>query len=90
LKTGRSIKAGSQESEILLQRNQLIEMSAKPKRYRGEAEFFTNVSMNFDAAHTYVVALQDMLDDKKVMSLAGRNIIMVNQNAYRLLKLVTS
>ena len=87
-KINKSLEA--KNNEILIQRNQLIEMSAKAETAtEARLNFFTNVSHEFRTPLTLMLSpLQDMLNDKKMMTLAGRNITMVNQNAYRLLKLV--
>ncbi|MGZ3814034.1 MAG: hybrid sensor histidine kinase/response regulator transcription factor [Mucilaginibacter sp.] len=87
-KITKSLEA--KNNEILSQRNQLIEISAKAEAAtEARLNFFTNVSHEFRTPLTLMLSpLQDMLSDKKIMALAGRNITMVNQNAYRLLKLV--
>ena len=87
-KINKSLEA--KNNEILLQRNQLIKISAKAEAAtEARLNFFTNVSHEFRTPLTLMLSpLQDMLNDKKTMALAGRNITMVNQNAYRLLKLV--
>ncbi|WP_428331070.1 substrate-binding domain-containing protein [Mucilaginibacter sp.] len=80
----------TKNDEILLQRNQLIEMSAKAEvATEARLNFFTNVSHEFRTPLTLMLSpLQDMINNDKVMGTAGRNINMVHQNAYRLLKLV--
>jgi len=87
-KINKSLEA--KNNEILLQRNQLVEMSAKAEAAtEARLNFFTNVSHEFRTPLTLMLSpLQDMLNDKKIMALAGRGITMVNKNAYRLLKLV--
>lgn len=87
-KINKSLEAKNEE--ILSQRNQLMEMSAKAEAAtEARLNFFTNVSHEFRTPLTLMLSpLQDMLADKKAMALAGRSITMVNQNAYRLLKLV--
>ncbi|WP_295675794.1 substrate-binding domain-containing protein [uncultured Mucilaginibacter sp.] len=76
--------------EILSQRNQLIEMSAKAEAAtEARLNFFTNVSHEFRTPLTLMLSpLQDLLGNDKIVSLAGRNVKMIQQNAYRLLKLV--
>ncbi|GAC1313493.1 MAG: substrate-binding domain-containing protein [Mucilaginibacter sp.] len=77
-------------NEILLQRNKLMEMSAKAEAAtEARLNFFTNVSHEFRTPLTLMLSpLQDMLGNDKIVSLAGRNVKMIHQNAYRLLKLV--
>ena len=80
----------TKNNEILSQRNQLIEMSAKAEAAtEARLNFFTNVSHEFRTPLTLILApLQEMLGNEKVSSLAGKNLRLVQQNAYRLLKLV--
>jgi signal transduction histidine kinase/AraC-like DNA-binding protein/DNA-binding LacI/PurR family transcriptional regulator len=80
----------AKNKEIISQRNQLIEMSAKAETAtEARLNFFTNVSHEFRTPLTLMLApLQDMLNHEKVSSLAGKNLRLVQQNAYRLLKLV--
>ncbi len=87
-KINKSLEA--KNSEILDQRNQLIEMSAKAETAtEARLNFFTNVSHEFRTPLTLMLSpLQDMLGNEKLMSLADRNIKMIHQNANRLLKLV--
>ncbi|MGN6640292.1 MAG: substrate-binding domain-containing protein [Mucilaginibacter sp.] len=87
-KINKSLEA--KNNEIVSQRNQLIEMSAKAEAAtEARLNFFTNVSHEFRTPLTLMLApLQDMLNQEKVFSLAGKNLRLVQQNAYRLLKLV--
>jgi signal transduction histidine kinase/AraC-like DNA-binding protein/CheY-like chemotaxis protein len=77
-------------AEILEQRNQLIEMSARAqKATESRLNFFTNVSHEFRTPLTLMLLpLQDMLNNEKLMAVSGSNIKIINQNANRLLKLV--
>ena len=77
-------------SEIVSQRNQLIEMSNKAESAtEARLNFFTNVSHEFRTPLTLMLSpLEDMLKNDKVASIAGRDIRMIQQNAFRLLKLV--
>lgn len=77
-------------NEILSQRNQLIEMSAKAEvATEARLNFFTNVSHEFRTPLTLMLSpLQDLLNNDKLAATAGKNIKMISQNAHRLLKLV--
>ncbi len=87
-KINKSLEA--KNNEILSQRNQLIEMSAKAEAAtEARLNFFTNVSHEFRTPLTLILApLQDMMNNEKVSALAGKNLRLVQQNSYRLLKLV--
>jgi signal transduction histidine kinase/AraC-like DNA-binding protein len=77
-------------NEILLQRNKLMEMSAKAEAAtEARLNFFTNVSHEFRTPLTLMLSpLQEMLNNEKMVSIAGKNVKLIHQNAYRLLKLV--
>jgi signal transduction histidine kinase/AraC-like DNA-binding protein/CheY-like chemotaxis protein/ABC-type xylose transport system substrate-binding protein len=87
-KINKSLEA--KNNEILLQRNQLIEMSAKAEAAaEARLNFFTNVSHEFRTPLTLMLSpLQDMLANEKLTAIAGRSVKMIHQNANRLLKLV--
>jgi len=87
-KINKSLEA--KNNEILLQRNQLIEMSDKAEAAtEARLNFFTNVSHEFRTPLTLMLSpLQDMMKNEKISSIAGRDMKMIHQNAYRLLKLV--
>jgi signal transduction histidine kinase/CheY-like chemotaxis protein/ABC-type xylose transport system substrate-binding protein len=87
-KINRSLEI--KNNEILEQRNQLMEMSAKAETAtEARLNFFTNVSHEFRTPLTLMLSpLDDMLNNEKLASLAGRNLKLVQQNALRLLKLV--
>jgi len=87
-KINKSLEA--KNNEILSQRNQLMEMSARADAANeARLNFFTNVSHEFRTPLTLMISpLQDMLNNEKLVSSAGRNIRLIQQNAYRLLKLV--
>ncbi|MGN6181523.1 MAG: substrate-binding domain-containing protein [Mucilaginibacter sp.] len=76
--------------EILLQRNRLIEMSAKAEAAsEARLNFFTNVSHEFRTPLTLMLApLQDLITSDNISDVATRNFKMIQQNAFRLLKLV--
>jgi signal transduction histidine kinase/DNA-binding response OmpR family regulator/ABC-type xylose transport system substrate-binding protein len=87
-KINKSLEA--KNNEILLQRNQLLEMSAKAEvAAEARLNFFTNVSHEFRTPLTLMLSpLQDMLANEKLTALAGKSVKMIHQNANRLLKLV--
>ncbi len=87
-KINKSLEA--KNNEIQSQRNQLIEMSAKAEAAtEARLNFFTNVTHEFRTPLTLMLSpLNDMLCNEKLTGLAGNALGMVNQNAYRLLKLV--
>ena len=87
-KINKSLAAKNQE--ILVQRNQLIEMSAKAEvATEARLNFFTNVSHEFRTPLTLMLSpLQEMFGNEKLVASAGKNMKMIQQNAYRLLKLV--
>lgn len=87
-KINKSLAA--KNNEILEQRNQLIEMSALAEEAtEAKLNFFTNVSHEFRTPLTLMLSpLEDMLNNEKLVSMAGKNLKMINQNAFRLLKLV--
>jgi signal transduction histidine kinase/AraC-like DNA-binding protein len=77
-------------NEILYQRNQLIEVSKKAEvATEARLNFFTNVSHEFRTPLTLMLSpLQEVLNDEKLSVAATKNMKMIRQNAYRLLKLV--
>ena len=80
----------AKNNEIVSQRNQLIEMSAKAEAAtEARLNFFTNVSHEFRTPLTLMLSpLHDLLANDKLSLLAGKNLRLVQQNAFRLLKLV--
>jgi signal transduction histidine kinase/AraC-like DNA-binding protein/CheY-like chemotaxis protein/ABC-type xylose transport system substrate-binding protein len=87
-KITRSLEA--KNAEILDQRNQLVEMSAKAEAAtEAKFNFFTNISHEFRTPLTLMLSpLEDITKQDRVMAVAGRNIQLIRQNAYRLLGLV--
>ena len=87
-KINKSLEA--KNLEILSQRNQLMEMSIKAEAAtEAKLNFFTNISHEFRTPLTLMLSpLEDLLANEKLVSLAGKNIKMIHQNSYRLLKLV--
>ena len=65
-------------------------MSAKAEEAtEAKLNFFTNVSHEFRTPLTLMLSpLEDMLNNERLVALAGKNIKLINQNAFRLLKLV--
>lgn len=76
--------------EILDQRNQLLEMSAKAQAAtEAKLTFFTNMSHEFRTPLTLILSpLQDLLLNEKIKPVAGRNLNLIHKNAYRLLRLI--
>jgi len=76
--------------EILDQRNQLMEMSAKAQAAtEAKLTFFTNMSHEFRTPLTLILSpLQDLLLNEKIKPVAGRNLNLIHKNAYRLLRLI--
>jgi signal transduction histidine kinase/DNA-binding response OmpR family regulator len=87
-KINRSLE--QKNDEILRQRNKLIEMSSMAEAAtEARLNFFTNVSHEFRTPLTLMLApLQDLLSSESVSEVATRNFKMIQQNAFRLLKLV--
>jgi signal transduction histidine kinase/DNA-binding response OmpR family regulator/ABC-type xylose transport system substrate-binding protein len=77
-------------AEILNQRNQLIEMSAKAElATEAKLNFFTNISHEFRTPLTLILSpLQDLLNNEKIKLLGGINLNHIHKNVYRLLRLV--
>jgi len=77
-------------TEILSQRNQLIEMSSRAEAaIEMKLNFFTNISHEFRTPLTLILSpLEDMLKNEKLKALTGNNLNLINKNVFRLLKLV--
>ncbi|AZI26344.1 response regulator [Pedobacter sp. G11] len=77
-------------SEILDQKNQLLEMSEKAeKATEAKLKFFTNISHEFRTPLTLIISpLEDLLADEKLRGTIGKQLNMINKNVFRLLKLV--
>lgn len=77
-------------TEILSQRNQLIEMSARAEAATEmKLNFFTNISHEFRTPLTLILSpLEDLLKNEKLKALSGNNLNLINKNVFRLLKLV--
>lgn len=76
--------------EILNQRNQLIEMSAKAEAAtEAKLNFFTNMSHEFRTPLTLILSpLEDLINNEKIKPLAEKNLTLIHKNVYRLLKLI--
>ncbi|MEZ2334292.1 substrate-binding domain-containing protein [Mucilaginibacter sp. RCC_168] len=77
-------------AEILEQRNQLMEMSVKAETAtEAKLNFFTNISHEFRTPLTLMLSpIEELFQNEKIISIAGRQLKMVHQNIYRLLRLV--
>lgn len=87
-KINRSLEHKNQE--ILMQRNQLIEMSEKAEAAtEAKLNFFTNISHEFRTPLTLILSpLEDLLKNEKPGTAAGRELNLIHKNVYRLLRLV--
>ncbi|MDN3549180.1 substrate-binding domain-containing protein [Mucilaginibacter aquaedulcis] len=87
-KINKSLAA--KNDEILSQRNQLIEMSVKAEAAtEAKLNFFTNVSHEFRTPLTLIISpLQDLMRNEKIMAVGGKNMQVIYQNSYRLLRMV--
>jgi len=83
-------KLASQNEEIILQRNQLIAMTAKAKEATdAKFNFFTNISHEFRTPLTLILApLEDMLSSPKLHFTIKNHLGLVHRNAIRLLRLI--
>ncbi|MFB0493898.1 signal transduction histidine kinase/DNA-binding response OmpR family regulator [Mucilaginibacter sp. OAE612] len=77
-------------NEILQQRNQLIEMSAKAEvATEAKLQFFTNISHEFRTPLTLILSpVEDMMSNEKLNLVAGKSLKLIHKNVYRLLRLV--
>lgn len=77
-------------SEILSQRNQLIEMSEKAEAAtEAKLNFFTNISHEFRTPLTLILSpLEDLLKNEKTKNTSGRELGLIHRNVYRLLRMV--
>lgn len=76
--------------EILNQRNQLIEMSAKAEAAtEAKLNFFTNMSHEFRTPLTLILSpLEDLINNEKIKPIAEKDLSLIHKNVYRLLKLI--
>lgn len=87
-KINKSLEANN--LEILNQRNKLIEMSKKAEEAtEAKLNFFTNISHEFRTPLTLILSpLEDLINNEKINSLAGKNLKLINKNVFRLLRLI--
>jgi signal transduction histidine kinase/DNA-binding response OmpR family regulator len=80
----------AQNKEILEQKKELEEMSAKAQvANEAKVAFFTNMSHEFRTPLTLILApLEDLLADAKNNQRWSRNLILIQKNVIRLLRLV--
>jgi len=92
LRNNRKInrRLAGQNEEILLQRNQLIEMTAKAKEATdAKFNFFTNISHEFRTPLTLILGpLEDVLASPKLHFTVKHNLQLVQKNALRLMRLI--
>jgi signal transduction histidine kinase/AraC-like DNA-binding protein/CheY-like chemotaxis protein/ABC-type xylose transport system substrate-binding protein len=88
-KINRSLEA--KNNEILDQRNQLVEMSAKAKvATEAKFNFFTNISHEFRTPLTLILSpLEDLMQNPKIKVAASSNLKLIHKNVFRLLRLVS-
>lgn len=88
IKINRRLSASN--NEILLQRNQLIEMTAKAKEATdANFNFFTNISHELRTPLTLILGpLEDALTSPKLHFTLKNNLEIMQKNAFRLLRLV--
>jgi AraC-like DNA-binding protein/nitrogen-specific signal transduction histidine kinase len=77
-------------NEILLQRNQLIEMSARAEvATEAKLNFFTNISHEFRTPLTLILSpVEDMMQNEKLNTANGKSLKLIHKNTFRLLRLV--
>jgi len=80
----------TKNDEILQQRNQLIEMSAKAEvATEAKLNFFTNISHEFRTPLTLILSpVEDMMENEKFNIVAGKSLKLIHKNVFRLLRLV--
>jgi signal transduction histidine kinase/ActR/RegA family two-component response regulator len=83
-------KLAAQNEEILLQRNKLIEMTAKANEAtEAKFNFFTNISHELRTPLTLILGpLEDVLSSTKVHFTLRYNLDLIHRNVMRLLRLI--
>ncbi|MFL5742984.1 MAG: substrate-binding domain-containing protein [Flavisolibacter sp.] len=83
-------KLAKQNTEILLQKNQLVEMSAiAQEANEAKLNFFTNISHEFRTPLSLILGpLESILKNPKLPSSIKQNLEFINKNVLRLLRLV--
>jgi signal transduction histidine kinase/AraC-like DNA-binding protein/CheY-like chemotaxis protein len=79
-----------QNEEILLQRNQLIELGKKAKEAtEAKINFFTNISHEFRTPLTLIIApLEELMAGTKMNFAAKQDLALIRKNVIRLLRLI--
>ncbi len=87
-KINKNLEANNEE--ILRQRNQLIEISAKAEMAtEAKLNFFTNMSHEFRTPLTLILSpLEDLLQNEKLKASDQRNLRLIHKNVFRLLRLI--
>jgi signal transduction histidine kinase/DNA-binding response OmpR family regulator len=87
-KINRSLE--QKNTEILNQRNQLMEMSEKAEAAtEAKLNFFTNISHEFRTPLTLILSpLEDLLKNEKLVYASGKELDLIHKNVYRLLRMV--
>jgi signal transduction histidine kinase/DNA-binding response OmpR family regulator len=87
-KINKSLEA--KNNEILEQRNQLIEISAKAEvATEAKLNFFTNISHEFRTPLTLILLpLEDLIAQTKNISVQSKNLKLIHKNVIRLLRYV--
>ena len=92
LRNNRKInrRLAAKNEEILLQRNQLIEMTVKANQAaEAKFNFFTNISHEFRTPLTLILGpLEDALSSPKLHFTIKNNLDFIHRNAIRLLRLI--
>ncbi len=92
LRNNRKInrRLAAQNEEILLQKNQLVEMTVKAKEATdAKFNFFTNISHEFRTPLTLILGpLEDTLSSPKLPFVIKNNLSLIHRNAIRLLRLI--
>jgi signal transduction histidine kinase/DNA-binding response OmpR family regulator len=83
-------RLAGQNEEILLQRNRLIEMTARAKEAtEAKFNFFTNISHEFRTPLTLILGpLEDALSSARLHFTIRHNLELVQKNALRLMRLI--